>query len=64
MPTEQRKTEVHRLTILGPPEGTAYGRFPRNPRGKAGISRRPCVSRDGGEYDSSPIQTIKGFNET
>jgi hypothetical protein len=34
MPTKQRKIEVHRLTISGLPEGTAYGSFLRNLRGR------------------------------
>ena len=35
MAKKQRKIEVHRLTISGLPEGTAYGRFLRNLRGGA-----------------------------
>jgi hypothetical protein len=34
MATKQRKIEVHRLTISGLPEGTAYGQFLRNLRGR------------------------------
>lgn len=34
MPTKQRKIEVHRLTISGLPDGTAYGSFLRNLRGR------------------------------
>lgn len=39
MPTKQRKIEVHRLTISGLPEGTAYGPFLSNLR----QSRRPVA---------------------
>ena len=34
MPAKQRKIEVHRLTISGLPDGTAYGAFLRNLRGR------------------------------
>jgi hypothetical protein len=34
MATKQRKIEVHRLTISGLPDGTAYGPFIRNLRGR------------------------------
>lgn len=34
MTTKQRKIEVHRLTISGLPQGTAYGPFLRNLRGR------------------------------
>lgn len=40
MPTKQRKIEVHRLTISGLPEGTAYGTFLCNLRGR----RRPVAA--------------------
>lgn len=46
MPTKQRKIEVHRLTISGLPEGTAYGSFLRNLRART-RSVADLVLKDG-----------------
>ncbi len=58
MPTKRRKVEVHCLTISGLPEGTAYGPFLRNLRGRT----RPVaemVMKSGGKSHALNEATLR-----
>lgn len=57
MPTKQRKIEVHRLTISGLPEGTAYGTFLQGLRGQRPVA--DVVMRAGGKSHALNEATLR-----